>query len=323
MNPAARARNRLTSEEQTGQRLTEVTPSHRTDELLDRYRKVVESGVPIVDEEVAFEEQGGPSEPAGVYTIRATRLGDGLAVSWRDISEARRMERELKRSNRELEMFAYAASHDLQEPLRAISGFLQLLERRYADKLDEDAMHLIKRAVAASHRMRALVEGLLSLSRITTRGRDLRQVSMEEAVEAASGSLQVAITESGAVVTHDPLPVVQADPVQMEQMLRNLIGNALKFAGSEAPRIHVSASRESDAWVFSVRDNGIGIDPQFHERIFVVFQRLHTREEYPGHGLGLAICQRVVERHGGRLWVESSEGGGATFRFSIPDRGDS
>ncbi|MHB1295023.1 MAG: sensor histidine kinase [Anaerolineae bacterium] len=320
-NPAAHAGNRLAFEEQTERRLSEVVPAYRSSGLFARYCEVVESREPMVDEEFTFDEHNGKENPAGVFAIRATALGDGLATSWRDVTEAKRMEQDIRRSNRELEQFAYAASHDLQEPLRASAGFLQLLERRYSDQLDADARRLIARSVAASQRLRDLVEGLLSLSLVTTRGGAFKPVDMEQTLEAAVDSLSATIEESGAVITHDQLPTIQADPVQMEQVLRNLVGNAIKFRGAEAPRVHVRAEEQESGWIFSVRDNGIGIDPRFADRIFVVFQRLHTRDEYPGHGLGLAISQRIVERHGGRIWVESEEGNGATFRFSIPDQG--
>ncbi|MGA2245061.1 MAG: PAS domain S-box protein [Verrucomicrobiota bacterium] len=219
----------------------------------------------------------------------------------------------------EMEQFTYVASHDLQEPLRSVSSFSQLLAQRYQGKLDADADEFITFVVEAAKRMQNLINDLLALSRIGTRGNPFAPVGGDQILLAATENLTVAIEESGAQVTHDPLPELVADQTQLLQVFQNLIGNAIKFRRpGQAPQIHVSARRQNESWQLSVRDNGIGIDPQYFDRIFVVFQRLHTREAYSGTGIGLAICKKIVERHGGRLWVESAVGKGSTFQFTIP-----
>jgi chemotaxis family two-component system sensor kinase Cph1 len=234
--------------------------------------------------------------------------------------ESKRMLAELERSNAELERFAYVASHDLQEPLRMVSSYVQLLERRYKDKLDTDANDFINYAMGGAERMHELLNDLLAYSRVGTQAKPFNRTNMEAVLEAALDNLQVAIKESRARVTHDPLPTVMADEGQMVQVLQNLIGNAIKFRGKESPRIHVSAEQKDSEWVFAVKDNGIGIEPQHFDRIFLIFQRLY-REEYPGTGAGLAIAQKIVERHGGRMWVESQPGKESTFYFSIKAKG--
>lgn len=235
--------------------------------------------------------------------------------------ELEKYTKELKRSNAELEQFAYVASHDLQEPLRMVASFTQLLQQRYKDKLDADAHEFIAYAVEGANRMQRLINDLLSYSRIHTRGKPFEAVDCEEILGEARANLQLAIEKSGALVTNEPLPVVMGEASQLMRLLQNLIDNAIKFAGDEAPRIHIAAEQKETEWLFSVRDNGIGVDPQYHERIFVIFQRLHGREEYPGTGIGLAICRRIVERHGGRIWVESELGKGSTFYFTVPSTG--
>ena len=224
----------------------------------------------------------------------------------------------LTRSNADLTEFAYVASHDLQEPLRMVSSYLQLIERRYRDKLDNDGIEFMTFAVDGANRMQKMITDLLIFSRVGTRGKPFAPTDCEIILSQALLNLETSIQESQAVVTHDPLPNLMADSTQMVQLFQNLIGNAIKFRKAQAPQVHISARLKADDWEFSVRDNGIGIEPHYYERIFVVFQRLHGKGEYPGTGIGLAVCKKVVERHGGQIWVESEPGQGSTFSFTIP-----
>ena len=224
---------------------------------------------------------------------------------------------ELARSNAELEQFAYVASHDLQEPLRMVASYVGLLERRYRGKLDDDADDFIEFAVDGARRMQALLNGLLDLSRVGTRGREPEPTDSEAVLRDALLNLEQAIAERDAEVTHDPLPTVLGDRIQLTQLFQNLISNAVKFNASRRPRVAVTARRAGSMWEFGVADNGIGIDPAHFERIFQVFQRLHTRETYAGTGIGLAVCRKIVERHGGTIWIESAKGQGATFCFTL------
>jgi signal transduction histidine kinase len=225
---------------------------------------------------------------------------------------------ELRRSNEDLEQFAYVASHDLQEPLRMITNYLQLLRQRYKDKLDAGADDFIGFALDGSKRMHQLIHDLLTYSRVGTHGKEFTRTDCAQALASALANLRVAIEESRAAITHDPLPTVKGDEVQLTQLFQNLIGNAVKFRGEAAPRVHIAAQRTGAEWEFSVCDNGIGIAPEDFQRIFIVFQRLHSREKYPGTGIGLSVCKKIVERHGGRIWVESKLGHGTTFYFTLP-----
>lgn len=250
----------------------------------------------------------------------------GFAKVTRDLSERRQAEEalarrgeELARSNADLEQFAYVASHDLQEPLRAVVSYLQLLERRYQGQLDERADKYIRHAVEGAHRMQALIEDLLTYSRVGRRGAAFAPTDATLALDRALTNLRSAIEASDACITVAALPSVLADRSQLTQLFQNLIGNAIKFRGAARPEVRVAAWREGGAWHFVVQDNGIGIEPEYRDRIFAIFQRLHTRDEYPGTGIGLAICRRVVERHGGRIWVESALGQGSAFHFTLAD----
>jgi light-regulated signal transduction histidine kinase (bacteriophytochrome) len=225
--------------------------------------------------------------------------------------------RELERSNNELEQFAYVASHDLQEPLRMVGSYVQLLERRYGDQLDSDAKEFIGFAVEGASRMQQLINDLLTLSRVGRRGREISPMPVQQALKTALSNLRVALADTGATVTHDPLPYVMGDETQLAQLFQNLIANALKFRGEAPPRVHVGALQNGTQWVFSVKDNGIGIQKEYHDRIFLIFQRLHTREQYPGTGIGLALCKRIVDRHNGRIWVDTNPEGGSTFYFTL------
>jgi PAS domain S-box-containing protein len=253
----------------------------------------------------------------------------GFGKITRDITERKRAEEalmktmaELKRSNEELGQFAYVASHDLQEPLRMVASYTQLLAQRYKGRLDSDADEFIGYAVDGCNRMQRLIQDLLSYSRAGTNIGTLRKISVERTLEEAITNLQVTIKESGAVVTHDSLPAMVTDDAQLVQLFQNLIGNAIKYRGAEAPRVHVSATNNAgQEWIFSVRDNGIGIEPQYFERIFILFQRLHGQQEFEGTGIGLAMCRKIVGRLGGRIWVESQPNLGSTFFFALPTGG--
>lgn len=248
----------------------------------------------------------------------ATNTPVGVLEVNNDITERKHAETEMRRSNEELERFAYIASHDLQEPLRMVGSYVQLLAKRYKGKLDADADDFIGFALDGTRRMHRLIEDLLAYSRVGSRGAAMASVNANAALDGALRSLRLAIEESGAVVTHDQLPTVLADPGQVEHLFLNLVSNALKFRAAAPPLVHISAARDGDRWEFSVRDNGIGIAPEYFERIFVIFQRLHGRDDYPGTGIGLAIAKKIVERHGGQTRVESQPGQGATFLFTLP-----
>jgi PAS domain S-box-containing protein len=249
----------------------------------------------------------------------------GVFAAARDITERKKAEEilkskieELARSNAELEQFAYVSSHDLQEPLRMISSYLQLLQRRYQGKIDDKADKYIHFAVDGAARMQNLINDLLEFSRVTTRAEEPEPTDSELVLNQALSNLELYIKENKATVSHDSLPEVMADNTQLAQVFQNLIINGIKFHSEEAPKIHISAEEKAGEWVFSVKDNGIGIDPQYSMKIFEVFKRLHNKEEYPGTGIGLAVCKKIVERHGGRIWVESELGKGSTFYFTLP-----
>jgi signal transduction histidine kinase len=234
--------------------------------------------------------------------------------------ELRKMTDDLARSNAELEQFATTASHDLKEPLLAITIGLKLLKKRCEGKLDSEADKFIAETIDEAKQMQALISDMLAYSRVGTSGKPLELTDSDAVLKRSLFNLRIHLEQSGAAVTHDPLPKVMADPLQLFQVLQNLISNAIKFHGDEKPHIHVSAERKEKEWVFAVSDNGIGIPAEYSERIFEMFQRLHNRKEYPGTGIGLATCKKIVERHGGRIWVKSEPGKGSTFYFTIPDK---
>jgi len=288
--------------------------------------------VPLISKDQVIGTLNLRSFKLNAYTDRDLKIAESIGIqiagaianaflfNERKLAEEALKEKteELARSNQDLEQFAYVASHDLQEPLRMVTSYVQLLAQRYKDKLDSDADEFIGFAVDGAIRMWKLINDLLTYSRVGTRAKELEPTDCETVLNQSLNDLKVAIEERGAVVTHDPLPTVMADHPQLGQLFQNLIGNAIKFRGNEPPRVHVSASRNDNGWTFSVRDNGIGIAPEYAERIFIIFQRLHGWKEYAGTGIGLAICKKIVERHGGRIWVESEVGKGTTFYFTLP-----
>ena len=300
----------------------------------------VRNGVPALELKQAFET--GRFEGEGwrvrkdgsrfLANIVITAMRDekgrlrGFGKITRDITERKHAEEalmktmaELKRSNEELGQFAYVASHDLQEPLRMVASYTQLLAQRYKGRLDSDADEFIGFAVDGCNRMQRLIQDLLCYSRAGTNIGKLRKISVETTLQEALTNLQVTIKESGAVVTHDLLPAIVTDDAQLVQLFQNLIGNAIKYHGAEVPRVHVSATNSAgNEWTFSVRDNGLGIEPQYFERIFILFQRLHGQQEFEGTGIGLAMCRKIVDRLGGRIWVESQPKHGSTFFFALP-----
>lgn len=305
------------------------TPSDIATGKPDKELRIAASAGRFEDEDWRVRKDGSRFWANVVVTALRDGSGNinGFVKITRDLTarkeaedQIRRYAEDLKRSNQELEHFAYVASHDLQEPLRTVSSFSQLLASRYAGKLDKDADEFIDFVVDGAKRMQTLINDLLAFSRIGTRGNPFAPVACEDIVNAARANLDVAIEESRASITHDSLPSVVGDRTQLTQLFQNLFGNAIKFRrDEEPPRVHVSAGLDAGVWHFSVRDNGIGIAPQYFDRIFIIFQRLHGREEYPGTGIGLALCKKIVERHGGRMWVNSESGRGSTFHFTIPD----
>jgi PAS domain S-box-containing protein len=298
--------------------------------IAEAFARAIEKGEPY---DLVLRLLTGDGRPIWVRTVGEAELRGGEVVrvygNIMDVTErveaadvlARRTA-DLERSNRELEQFAYVASHDLQEPLRMVASYTQLLGRRYRDHLDQDAKEFIDFAVDGAVRMQNLIQDLLLYSRVGSNGRPFEKIDSHAALARAVANLRVAIAESGAVVTNGVLPAVVADEMQLTQVFQNLVGNGIKFRRQGVtPRIHVSAERRGAEWIFSVRDNGIGIAPEFRTRIFAIFQRLHTRDEYPGTGIGLAICKRIVDRHRGRIWAESGDDGGTTFKFSLATAG--
>lgn len=270
--------------------------------------------------------QGGmtkklPTDELKELRQRIAELEKLESVRKRAEEELKETLEDLERSNKELEQFAYVASHDLQEPLRMVASYVQLLERRYKDKLDSDAHEFIAYAADGASRMQSMINDLLDYSRVGTTGKTFEKTDCAHVLGQAIVNLQEVIGESGAVVTNDDLPIIKADETQLIQLFQNLIDNAIKFRGKEPPRIHVTSKKKEKEWLFSVQDNGIGISSQYAERVFVIFQRLHNRKKYPGTGIGLAISKRIVERHGGQIWMESKPGKGSTFFFTIPRKG--
>ena len=257
-----------------------------------------------------IKDKNGKTKNAIIYQNDVTK---------RVITEEELKERvkNLKLSNEELEQFAYIASHDLQEPLRSVASFTQLLQKRYKDKLDKEANEFIQFIVDGATKMHDLITDLLLFSRIGTRVKPFAETDMNLILKEVLDSLTQSIKETKAEITYDHLPTIKADDSQMKQLLQNLISNAIKFHGDDTPHIHITGKKKTNEWVFSVKDNGIGIDPNYFDKIFIIFQRLHKTAEYRGTGIGLAVCKKIAQRHGGKIWVTSKLGKGATFYFTI------
>ncbi|MCB2192938.1 MAG: GAF domain-containing protein [Deltaproteobacteria bacterium] len=281
-------------------------------------------GVPIIRDDEVVCLVGLANKPGGFdeedqVVVESFSTGYWLLLERQQMSlDLKEKAHQLEASNTELEQFAYVASHDLQEPLRMVSSYVQLLKRRYGGKLDQDADEFIGFAVDGAERMRMLIQDLLAFSRVTTKGQPLQPTDSGRALDLALNNLQVIIGETGAEVQKSRMPQVVADEVQLVQVFQNLVQNAIKFRGSQPPRVSIKADPRDGEWLFSVSDNGVGIDPQYFERIFIIYQRLHSKADYGGTGIGLALVKKIVERHGGRIWVESTPGQGSTFHFTIP-----
>jgi PAS domain S-box-containing protein len=315
-----------------GDLIGKVARGNFPEELAQRFHEddehVIQTGKSLINQERLTVDLEG--NPKWVLTNKVPLRDDdgnviGLIGVSRDITEQMNIRQslegytaELARSNEELQQFAYVASHDLQEPLRMVASYLQLLEMRYRDQLDQDAKEFIDYAVDGATRMKSLINALLSYSRVETRGKPFVQVDCESVLERALFNLQTLIQEAHAVIMHDPLPTVMADDEQLVQVFQNLIGNAIKFRDSRVPEVRIGAVQRETDWLFCVRDNGIGIEADYLQRVFVIFQRLHTRQEYEGTGIGLAICQKIIKRHHGSIWVESTPDEGSTFYFTLP-----
>lgn len=303
--------------------LVRITLLRPVTELTGRVRRVSEGD---------FDHPLDVTGPAEIAELAAhvDAMRDHILNEWRTATEAqimlgeqaaelRRSNKELGRSNTELEQFAYVASHDLQEPLRNIARFCELLERRYSGVLDERGKRYIEYAVGGAARMQTLIDDLLAFSRVERSGREMTAVACDEVMDQALENLGLALSESDAGITRDPLPEVTGDPVLLTHLLQNLLSNAIKFRREAAPRVHVGVRRDGDLWEFACSDNGIGIDPAHADRIFLVFQRLHPKDDYSGTGIGLALCRKIVEYHGGRIWLDADHGGaGTVIRWTLP-----
>ncbi len=285
---------------------------------------VLATGEPVHNQEIDIVRMDRTTATILASAVPAkddTGATTGAIIAYIDISAQKEVEKELARSNTELQSFAYAASHDLREPLRTISGFLEILSTDYGDRLDNDAKDYIQRAVNASNRLHIMIDDLLFFSRLETRKKPFRTVNLDETLSVALADLNKTLAEHGASVTSDPLPTVWADDQQMAIVFRNLIDNGIKFHRKEPPKVRITAKKRGDEWLICFQDNGIGIDDKFYGKIFNMFTRLHSRTEYPGTGIGLAMCKKIIERHGGRIWVESELGKGSAFFFTMRDLG--
>ncbi|RDI70091.1 PAS domain S-box protein [Halopelagius longus] len=294
-----------------GRSFWEEFPERSDGRLWEEFCEAMETQAPVNFE--LYDERLEAWLEYNVYPSKS-----GLSIYIHDITERKEYQRKLEESNERLEQFAYASSHDLQEPLRMVSSYLRLIENRYGDELDEEGREFLEFAVDGADRMRDMIRSLLKYSRVETRGEPLEPVDLNDVLDEVRNDLERAITESDAVVTAETLPTVKGDDSQLRQVFQNLLENAIEYSGDEPPRVHVAAERSGERWEISVTDEGIGIDSEDEDRVFEVFQRLHTREEYDGTGIGLALCERIVERHGGEISLDSAPGEGSTFSFTLP-----
>ncbi len=319
-----------TAEEAIGKNISMLSPRNHIAQIPELLQKI-KAGETVPQFEAIHVRKDGtpihvslsmsPIRDASGRVVGASTIARDITDRMNAQEQIARQGKELVRSNAELEQFAYVASHDLQEPLRMVASYTQLLAKRYNGKLDKEADEFIGFAVDGANRMQRLINDLLAYSRVGTRGKEFQPTDLGVVLEEVLADLRLAIQESNGEITKDPMPTVMADEAQLAHVFLNLVGNAIKFHGTEEPRVHIAAKKNGREWTFSVRDNGIGIEPKYFDRLFVMFQRLHRRDEYPGTGIGLAVCKKIVERHGGRIWVESKPGHGSTFYFTIPERG--
>jgi PAS domain S-box-containing protein len=312
-------------EMRTSLNITQMVSLEDRDRLIDAVQHILQ-GETRPRFEYSGRRKDGTCFPITGYTRRMLKDGYPVGVLGVviDITERKAAEQRLTdvlaaltRSNQDLEQFAYVASHDLQEPLRMVSSYLQLLQKRYYVNLQGEAREFMDYAIDGATRMQGMIHDLLVYSRVNTQAQPLKPVSMQKVYQAAELNLRQVITDSSVVICCDPLPNVMGHESQLVQLLQNLMANSIKFHGDAPPIIHISVKEAGGYWEFGVKDNGIGIDPQFAERIFIIFQRLHGRDKYPGSGIGLAVCKRIVERHGGKIWVESQPGQGSKFIFTL------
>ena len=324
-NAAAARMSGTDQEVVVGKRLLEVFPAHRETVFMEAYRHVAETGESRV---VEAPYEGDFATDKAWFRVAVVPIGEDIAVLVEDITERKNFEErlqqtveELERSNRELRQFAYVSSHDLQEPLRTLAVYVQLLQKRYQGQLDERADRYIQYVHEAATRMSALITDLLAFTHVGADSGSFGWVSMDAALGKALANLERLIGESGTVVESEHLPEVEGNEGELTQLFQNLVENAIKFRRDGIPpRVNISVEQKETEWVFTVRDNGIGIEPQYYDRIFLIFQRLQRREDFPGTGMGLAICRKIVEHHHGRIWVESTPGHGSSFCFTLPVR---
>jgi PAS domain S-box-containing protein len=317
INPFFLELTRYSRQEILGQAFWEIAPFRKAEEGRRLVAETTEQGVAQYDAVGLQAHDGRQLVVALISNLYRLKDQSFIQVNVRDVTQRRQAEDDLRRSNLDLQQFAFAASHDLQEPLRTVINQVELFQKEYRGKLGPDADEIIQFITAATDRMRQMVLDLLNYAQIARAAIIISATSMEAVLATALSNLQLAIANANARITFDPLPTIWMDHTQAVQLLQNLIGNALKYRSAEPPRIHLSGRQVGNEWIVSVKDNGLGIEPRFHQHIFTVFKRLHGRE-YPGTGIGLATCNRIVERHGGRIWVESEVGQGSTFFFSVP-----